>query len=155
MSITKSASIGLAAMLLAVISGIALMGQAGGAGQKATKTLKEVPIRYSNPESGAQMWKDYCAACHGMSGAGNGPAVEILKSPPKDLSLMAKQNNGKFPAEHVAAVLRFGSSGHEHGTSDMPLWGPLFRSQDAPNETLRAELRIHSLTEYVKSLQQK
>ena len=59
MSITKSASIGVAVMLLAVISGIALMGQGGGASQDAQKTLKKVPIPYSKPESGAEMWKDY------------------------------------------------------------------------------------------------
>jgi len=150
MSITKSAGIALALTLLAVIGGIALMGQAGTAGQQeATKTLKKVPVPYSKPESGAQMWKDYCAACHGTSGAGNGPAADILKSPPQDLSLMAKRNNGKFPEEHFAAVLRFGDGGHEHGTSDMPLWGPLFRSQGA------AGLRIHNLSEYVKTLQKK
>lgn len=150
MSITKSAGVALALMLLAVISVIALTGPAGTAGQQeATKTLKRVPIPYSQPESGAQMWKDYCAACHGTSGAGNGPAADILKSPPQDLSLMAKRNNGKFPADHFAAVLRFGDGGHEHGTSDMPFWGPLFRSQGA------AELRIHNLSEYVESLQQK
>lgn len=154
MSFTKSAGIALAGILLAVISGIALMAQGGAASQETKKTLKKVPITYSAPESGAQMWKEYCAACHGMSGAGDGPAVEILKSPPRDLSSMAKRNNGKFPEEHFVAVLRFGSGGHEHGTSDMPLWGPLFRSVHPQKENL-AELRIHNLSEYVKSLQQK
>ena len=80
MFFTRSAGIAVAAMLLAASSGIALMGQAGTASQeKPRKTLKKVPITYSKPESGAQMWKDYCAACHGMSGAGDGPAAEILK----------------------------------------------------------------------------
>jgi mono/diheme cytochrome c family protein len=154
MSITKIAGGALALMLLAVTSVIALMGQAGTAGQQeATKTLKKVPIPYTKADSGVQMWKDYCAACHGTSGAGNGPAADILKSPPQNLSLMAKRNNGKFPAEHFAAVLRFGDGGHEHGTSDMPLWGPLFRSLDSQQET-RVKLRIYNLSEYVKSLQQ-
>jgi hypothetical protein len=89
-----------------------------------------------------------------MSGAGDGPAADILKSTPMDLSMMARRNNGKFPADRVASVLKFGSSGHEHGTSDMPLWGPLFRSLDKP---LSGDpgLRIHNVTEFVKSLQQK
>jgi len=156
MSITKSTGIALAGMLLAVISGIALMGQGGGTGQEAQKTLKKVPIPYSTPESGAEMWKDYCAACHGMSGAGDGPAADILKSPPQDLSLMAKRNNGKFPVDRFASVLRFGDGGHEHGTSDMPFWGPLFRSlHPGPGSENLAELRIHNLSEFVESLQQK
>jgi hypothetical protein len=50
MSITKSAGIALALTLLAVIGGIALMGQAGTAGQQeATKTLKKkFPFRTAN-----------------------------------------------------------------------------------------------------------
>jgi len=97
------------------------------------------------------MWKDYCAACRGRSGAGDGPAAELLKTPPADLSLMAKPNNGKFPAEHFALVLEFGSSGHAHGTSDMPTWGPLFRSV---NKDL-VRLRIANLSKYVESFQRK
>ncbi len=68
---------------------------------------------------------------------------------------MAKRNNGKFPAEHFAAVLRFGSGGHEHGTSDMPVWGPLFNSLEPTNTEGMADLRIKNLTKYVESLQQK
>jgi len=65
--------------------------------------------------------------------------------------MLAKQNNGKFPAEHFASVLRLGTSAHPHGTSDMPIWGPLFRSQD----TAVAELRIHNLSSFVESIQVK
>jgi hypothetical protein len=86
-----------------------------------------------------------------MSGAGDGPAVEFLKAPPADLSLMAKRNNGKFPAEHFASVLQFGTESHAHGTSDMPIWGPLFRSQ---NKDL-VQLRIYNLSSFVESFQQK
>jgi mono/diheme cytochrome c family protein len=113
------------------------------------KELKKVPIPYSKPESGAQMYKDYCAACHGPAGKGDGPAMEFLKAPPSDLTTMAKSNNGKFPAEHFASVLRFGTSTHPHGTSDMPIWGPLFRSQNV------AELRIRNLSSFVESMQEK
>ena len=108
----KTTGIALAGMLLAVIGGTGPIGQARAANQQTEKNIRKVPVEHSERTSGAQMWKDYCASCHGVSGAGNGPAVGILKSPPADLSLMAKRNNGKFPAEHFAAVLRFGSGGH-------------------------------------------
>jgi mono/diheme cytochrome c family protein len=152
MLFTRSAGIVLTGMLLAASSGIVLMGQAGGASQeKNERILKKEAIPYSKAGSGGQMWKDYCAACHGMSGAGDGPAVEFLKAPPADLSLMAKRNNGKFPAEHFASVLQFGTESHAHGTSDMPIWGPLFRSQ---NKDL-VQLRIYNLSNFVESFQQK
>jgi mono/diheme cytochrome c family protein len=137
----------LTGILLVAVSGMALMGQAGTASQEAGKAVKKAPATHGNPESGAQMWKDYCAVCHGATGAGDGPAAEILQSPPADLSLMAKRNNGKFPAEHFASVLRVGIGGPVHGTSDMPFWGPLFRSH--------TDRRIRNLSAFVESLQQK
>jgi len=115
------------------------------------KNLKTVPITHSNPASGKQMYKDYCAACHGIDGKGNGPAAEFLRAPPPDLTTMAKRNDGKFPADKFASVLRFGTGTHPHGTIDMPIWGPLFRSQDKSV----AELRIHNLSSFVESMQEK
>ncbi len=150
MSFTRYLGLALAGILVAATS-IALMGQAD---PQTEKTMKKVPISRSKPDSGAQMWKDYCASCHGATGTGDGPAAEILKSPPADLTLLAKQNNGKFPTEHFESILKFGSGGHAHGTSDMPVWGPLFRSLDPQHDSL-VQLRMHNLSKYVESLQQK
>jgi len=118
------------------------------------KTLKKVPVPRSKPESGAQMYNDYCAACHGLSGKGDGPAIEFLKAPPLDLTMMAQRNGGKFPTAHFETVLRFGTEKHPHGTSDMPIWGQLFRASD-PETSGVAALRIHNLSSYVESMQQK
>jgi len=139
----------LAGVLFAA-SGTLLRGQGAGATNQQ-KTLEKAPITPSNPASGQQMFKDYCAACHGANGKGDGPAAELLKTPPADLSMMAKNNNGKFPAERFEAVLRFGAGGHAHGTSDMPVWGPVFSAQ---NKNL-VQMRISNLESYVASIQQK
>jgi mono/diheme cytochrome c family protein len=147
----KSTGIALAGLLVAMMSGIALMGQAVPASQEAQKTLKKVPITQSNAASGQQLYKDYCAACHGSAGKGDGPVVEFLKVPPPDFTTMAKRNNGEFPVAHFSAVLRFGSDSHSHGTSDMPIWGPLFRSRDLNKD--QSQLMIYNLTSYVKSMQ--
>lgn len=152
MSFTRYVGLALAGTLLAATS-IALMGQAASDPQ-TEKTMKKVPISRSKRDSGAQMWKDYCASCHGATGTGDGPAAETLKSRPADITLLAKQNNGKFPEEHFVSILKFGSGGHAHGTSDMPLWGPLFRSVEGQQDSL-VLLRMHNLSKYVESLQQK
>jgi mono/diheme cytochrome c family protein len=115
------------------------------------KGIKKVPIPYSDPSSGAQMYKDYCAACHGAKGMGDGPAVEFLKAAPPDLRTLARRNAGTFPADHVAGMLKFGADSHARGTSDMPLWGPVFRSRDTDPDV--AKLRIYNLTEFVETLQ--
>jgi mono/diheme cytochrome c family protein len=149
MSVRKLLSYAAAGLLSLAVSVFLLWGQGAGATQE--KTVKKVPITHSNPESGEQMFKDYCAACHGLAGKGDGPAAEILKAPPTDLTTMAKRTGGKFSQERFASVLRFGTGSHAHGTTDMPLWGPLFRSQ---NKDL-VDLRIHNLGDYVESLQVK
>ena len=117
--------------------------------------VKKVPITHSDPGSGRQMYYDYCAPCHGVSGKGDGPAVPALKTPPTNLTLLAKGNGGKYPAEHFTNVLQFGTATPAHGSKDMPIWGRLFMSLSASHATVRAESgsRINKLSEYVKTLQ--
>jgi len=137
--------------LLFAATGSVLLGQNSGATNQAPqKTLEKAPVTHSNPASGQTMFKDYCAACHGPTGKGNGPAAELLKTAPPDLTMLAKNNGGKFPSDHFVAILHFGAGGHAHGTSDMPVWGPLFRAEKSV-----AELRISNLEAYVESIQQK
>lgn len=154
MPIKNSTELVLALLLVLALAGTPLVAQTGGSAQvKQTKELKTVPMAYSDPSSSAQMYKDYCAACHGKEGKGDGPAVEFLKTPPPDLRTLAQRNNGKYPAGQVGMTLRLGTGSHAHGTIDMPLWGPLFRTLDA-NPGL-GDLRIHNLTVFIESLQQK
>ena len=115
--------------------------------------LKRPQIPYSNPQSGEQMYKDYCAACHGASGRGDGPAAAFMKTWPPDLTTMTQRNNGKFPEVKVRETLLFGTSSHAHGTSDMPIWGPLFRTLDQNKKEVKE--RVSNLTLYVESLQHK
>jgi len=147
MSTNKLAGFALGGLLLLAVDGAYLPGQ-----EKGT-TL--VPRRDSDPTSGAQMYKDYCAACHGSNGMGNGPAVKFLKAAPPDLRTLAQRNAGRFPADHVTAVLKFGTASHAHGTSDMPVWGPVFRSRDRSAEQNVATLRIYNLTAFIGTLQLK
>lgn len=84
--------------------------------------------------SGAVMYKQFCAACHGADAKGNDPAASMLKTQPPDLTILAKHHLGKFPYEYVSAVLRFGPGPSAHGSSDMPTWGPIFQIIDKGNE---------------------
>jgi len=152
MQIKKSTGLALAGLLLLAVAGASLVGQDEGTAQgKQGKELRSVYMTYSRPTSGAQMYKSYCAVCHGMEGKGDGRAVEFLKAPPPDLRMLAQRNNGKYPADHVGMTLRLGTGSHAHGKIDMPVWGPLFRTLDV-NQSLE-ELRIQNLTTYIESLQ--
>ena len=112
--------------------------------------------------SGARMYKQFCAACHGSDGKGHGPAASSLKVPPSDLTTLAKRRNGKFPYNYVSSVLRFGPGVSAHGSSGMPTWGPIFERLDddtkGPSPVAReiaVRDRIQNLCDYLASLQRK
>lgn len=120
------------------------------------KVIKKVPMKPTAGYSGKEMYREYCAVCHGKEGKGDGPAASEFKVPPPDLTILSKQNNGKFPADHLAAVLRFGVTAPAHGTSDMPAWGRLLGSlQSTGTQSTQVQLRIHNLMEYIETLQAK
>jgi mono/diheme cytochrome c family protein len=116
--------------------------------------IKNRPAIYTNPTSGRQMYDAYCAACHGQSGIGNGPAAAALKTPPTNLTRLAASNGGTFPASHVAAVMTGDQMTAAHGSKDMPVWGPVFLYLEQ-HDPATAQLRVRNLTKYVESMQQK
>jgi len=134
-----------------MMSGPQLSGQ--GTQPPTKKSLKIVPAQPTRPDNGAQMFKEYCASCHGADGKGNGPAVEFLKTPPPDLRMMTQRHNGKYPFHRVESILTFGPGTHAHGSLDMPTWGQLFRSLDQTNEMLVSG-RIYTLNKFIESMQE-
>jgi mono/diheme cytochrome c family protein len=122
-------------------------------GQAQTKEVNKEPIGVTSATSGNEMFNSYCAPCHGKDAKGNGPAATALKNPPANLTQLAKKNNGKFPADHVASVLRSGVAG-AHGSSDMPVWGPLFSAVSGRDDSI-VQMRIANLIHYLESLQEK
>jgi mono/diheme cytochrome c family protein len=103
-------------------------------------------------DQGAEMYRGYCGPCHGAKGLGDGPAAAALKAKPTDLSRLAANNKGQFPAQRVAMVLEFGVNVPAHGSTDMPTWGSTFRVM-GDEATVRQ--RVTALTRYVETLQAK
>lgn len=116
--------------------------------------IKKVPITYVHPTSGKQMYANYCASCHGMDGKGNGPAAPALKDTLPDLTTLAKRENGKYPALHVSQVIKGDTNAPAHGSKDMPVWGPVFRSLN-PDSSTDVQRRIVSLNDYIEAMQEK
>lgn len=101
---------------------------------------------------GPALYKAYCASCHGIAGKGDGPMLKSLKVAPADLTRIAKRNGGTFPSARISKVI----SGQEplangHGSSEMPVWGPVF-AQVAWDQDL-GRVRIDNLTRYLHDLQ--
>ena len=106
----------------------------------------------SNAPSGAELYKQHCAVCHGIDLKGSGPAPEPYRTPP-DLTTLARRHSGKFPNTYVSRVLRNGVVMPAHGPAEMPIWGEEFAA-DRLGESQVAS-RIANLTDYIKSLQEK
>jgi mono/diheme cytochrome c family protein len=136
------------AALLLVVAGLAMaQGQPSG-------NIKTAPIQPTSATSGQEMYNSYCAVCHGKDAKGNGPAAPQLKQQPADLTTLAKRHDGKYPDEYVTSVLRFGAKSPTHGSSEMPVWGPLL-SAVSNRDKAQVEVRIANLNRYLKSLQVK
>ena len=134
---------------------VALLLAACFASAQEKPVVKKGPIKQTSPASGKEMYTEYCAACHGADGKGTGPAAAALKAPPADLTTLAKRSEGgKYPRDHVANLLREGKGASAHGSSDMPTWGPLFKSLE-PNHDIVVQQRIKNLNDYLASLQEK
>jgi len=126
------------------------------AGGGALVWAQEKPaLKYVQPENisaakGPEMFRAYCAACHGVDGRGGGPAADSLKKRPADLTQLTRKYGGKFPTLRVAHVIQGEASEGAHGSRDMPVWGAVFRSL---GDQATVTLRTDNLVNYVNSLQ--
>ncbi len=101
---------------------------------------------------GADLYRAYCATCHGVDAKGGGPMALVLKAPLPDLTLIARHNKGVFPTERVEAII----SGEQdlitaHGSREMPMWGSIF-SQIVWDRDM-GKVRIHNLAKYLEMIQ--
>jgi mono/diheme cytochrome c family protein len=100
---------------------------------------------------GKDSFEAYCASCHGSKGLGDGPVAEALRRTPANLTLLAASNGNRFPRERlVASLMGEGRTVAAHGTTEMPIWGPLFRVFESD---ARVRVRVDNLVAYIGTLQ--
>jgi mono/diheme cytochrome c family protein len=116
--------------------------------------IKKVPARYTSPASGSEMYHSYCASCHGTKGLGDGPVAPHLKTAIPDLTTLARQNQGVYPAQRVAQVIRGDVGVTSHGVREMAVWGPFFLSMNNSQEPV-VRIRVNNLTSYIETMQVK
>jgi mono/diheme cytochrome c family protein len=136
--------------LAALCVAVAMFSQA----QDQKPVIKNAPAPLTSAASGKEMFQAYCASCHGRDAKGDGPAAPALKSAPADLTMLAKNNGGKYPSNKVTAVLRGEATLAAHGTQEMPVWGPVFWKLSQGHEG-EMQQRIANLNRYIESLQAK
>lgn len=103
---------------------------------------------------GPDLFRFYCASCHGQDGKGNRTPPPGLTAAPPDLTTMAERSGGVFPSARVERIL----TGAEpvpstaHGSTTMPVWGAIFRALDADDR--RGQTRLANIVAQVRSLQE-
>ncbi|MFN3937993.1 MAG: c-type cytochrome [Gemmobacter sp.] len=106
--------------------------------------------------SGRALYADYCAACHGAEGRGDGPAATGLRPAPTDLTRLAARNRGVYPEVRVMGKIYGYTQGR--GAGPMPEFGPLMEGRTVLVETAPGVLtptpeRLVKLADHVRSLQ--
>jgi mono/diheme cytochrome c family protein len=133
--------------------GMSLVSAAGAAAQTkpaAEKQYEQLIFSVRGPD----LFRAHCAACHGPDGKGTGPVGAALKIKPADLTVLAKNNGGKFPTQRIQKFI----SGDDpsllsHGTREMPVWGPIFHQIEEDQDF--GNVRLRNLIKYLEAIQQK
>ncbi len=111
---------------------------------------------------GRQEFKTHCAGCHGMDAKGNGRDAYNLEVAPSDLTLLARNNAGVFPTDHLIEVIDGRAQIKSHGLREMPNWGKRYTASaaehfaDSPyDQEAFVRGRVLILVDYLRRIQQK
>jgi mono/diheme cytochrome c family protein len=143
-----SASQSLILLLLVALGGFFVL-----AAQEPAKTIKRVNAQPTATLNGDELFKEYCAVCHGNDARGGGPAADALKKRPADLTQLTRKNAGKFPELHVMNYIKGQDVLAAHGSRDMPVWGSVFSGMSANQDLV--QVRVYNLLMYIEGVQAK
>jgi hypothetical protein len=141
-----------ATILLILANCHAFAAETGAAGV----VIKQVPMTYKDValKNGREMYDHLCAACHGVTGKGDGPAAPALSNPVADLTQFGAETGSMYHAQLEAAISGKNRTVHKDVVG-MPLWFREFqyvrRDKFGRPRTMYANLKIHSLAEYVEA----
>ena len=102
---------------------------------------------------GGELYRTYCATCHGTAAKGDGPLAGSMRRRPADLTEIAKRNGGEYPPDLVFRTIDGRKPVRGHGGPDMPVWGDAFERARDGGDTERVRKMIQSLVDYLESIQ--
>jgi mono/diheme cytochrome c family protein len=83
---------------------------------------------------GEDLYLQYCATCHGLEAAGQGPMAPALVVQPANLTALSRENGGTFPLLRVVRRIDGRDPLISHGSA-MPIYGEFFEGDDTALKT--------------------
>ena len=130
---------------------LGICGFLGGCVSQPSVTPIQPDVRLIQSVEGRDLFREYCAPCHGPDADGRGIIAPALKEPVPDLRQLTKRNRGQFPEKRIRGVLNGDVSVATHGSQEMPVWGPLFHQIE--NDMDWGNVRMANLVKYLQSIQ--
>jgi mono/diheme cytochrome c family protein len=105
--------------------------------------------------SGEELYRRFCASCHGVAGRGDGPVAASLRVEVPDLTQTSTRIHGADARERIVRIIDGRHIVGAHGTRVMPVWGEdLSRLEIGnPDAERSTQTIIERLANYVSSLQ--
>jgi mono/diheme cytochrome c family protein len=119
----------------------------------STTAVQNEPSR-QDMNSGPHLYQEFCASCHGDTGAGDGPLGTTLPRRASDLTMLTQRNGGTFPRAAVLAVVEATRPVPAHAKPAMPNWREVFYRLEYGSERA-VRKRIDALVAHIETLQQK
>jgi len=116
---------------------------------------------------GSDEFRASCVSCHGVGGKGDGPMAQFLTPKPSDLTVLAKNNDGQYPAMktgqypffRVFQIIDGRTLVSGHGDRAMPVWGNRYKLEAGDKygpmgseKAIRG--RVLELVYYIQMIQQ-
>ncbi|SEF42749.1 Cytochrome C oxidase, cbb3-type, subunit III [Thalassococcus halodurans] len=136
----------IAAGALALVAGCQMDGTTGGPSH-----------RMPDANDGKGIYMEYCSACHGETGIGDGPMARAMSKPPKNLTLLSVRHNDTFPKAKVMSIVD-GYARSDLSGPGMPQFGELLAGDLVPFDSgdgiaTPTPRRLVALVEYLENIQ--
>lgn len=114
-------------------------------------------VAAQDAQIGQELYLKHCATCHGLAADGQGPMAPALVVQPKDLTMLAAENDGEFPLLRVVRRIDGREPLVSHGSA-MPVYGEFFEGDDtamktASGQPILASRAIADLVAYLQDIQ--
>lgn len=114
-------------------------------------------VRMPDRTDGAAFFAENCVSCHGPGAQGDGPLAGDLSEAPADLTQLARNNGGVFPAAETLSFI-YGEPSQSHLSRVMPEFGGAMADDLVPVEIegilTPTPRELAGLLAYLESIQQ-